>query len=215
VASSVLVISMLTGDFRFAYVASYSNRALPLLYKIAAWWGGQEGSLLLWSWLLSCYGAVVVWMNRRKHRRIMPYVVATIMATQCFFLILNAFVAPPFKMLAIGRGITSVADGRGLTPLLQYPAMAIHPQMLYLGYVGFVVPFAFAIGSLIVRQPGEEWIYTTRRWTLVTWLFQTSGILLGAGWAYAVLGWGGYWNWDPVENASFLPWLTATAFLHP
>jgi cytochrome c-type biogenesis protein CcmF len=152
--------------------------------------------------------------NRRKHRGIMPWVTATLMLPQCFFLILNAFVASPFRMLAVGRGITSVADGRGLNPLLQYPAMAIHPPMLYLGYVGFAVPFAFAIGSLITRQPGDDWIHTTRRWTLVTWLFQTSGIILGAGWAYAVLGWGGYWNWDPVENASFLPWVTATAFLH-
>jgi cytochrome c-type biogenesis protein CcmF len=187
---------------------------MPALYKFAAWWGGQEGSLLLWSWLLAGYAAVVVFTNRRKHRGIMPYVTATLMVTQCFFLVLNAFVASPFQMLAVGRGITSVADGQGLNPLLQYPAMAIHPPMLYLGYVGFAVPFAFAIGSLITRQPGDAWIHTTRRWTLVTWLFQSSGIILGAGWAYAVLGWGGYWNWDPVENASFLPWVTATAFLH-
>ena len=214
VAAGVLVTGLLAGDFRFAYVAANSNRAMPTLYKFAAWWGGQEGSLLLWSWLLSCYAAVVMFTNRRKHRGIMPWVTATLMLPQCFFLILNAFVASPFRMLAVGRGITSVADGRGLNPLLQYPAMAIHPPMLYLGYVGFAVPFAFAIGSLITRQPGDDWIHTTRRWTLVTWLFQTSGIILGAGWAYAVLGWGGYWNWDPVENASFLPWVTATAFLH-
>ena len=214
VAAGVLVTALLTGDFRFAYVAANSNRAMPALYKFAAWWGGQEGSLLLWSWLLSCYAAVVMFTNRRKHRGIMPWVTATLMAPQCFFLILNAFVASPFRMLAVGRGITSVADGRGLNPLLQYPAMAIHPPMLYLGYVGFAVPFAFAMGSLITRQPGDDWIHTTRRWTLVTWLFQTSGIVLGAGWAYAVMGWGGYWNWDPVENASFLPWVTATAFLH-
>ena len=214
VAASVLVIGLLTGDFRMAYVAAHSNRSMPLLYKFAAWWGGQEGSLLLWSWLLSCYAAVVVFTNRRRHRSMMPYVVATLMLPQCFFLILNAFVATPFKMLAVGRHVQAVADGQGLNPLLQYPAMAIHPPMLYLGYVGFAVPFAFAIGSLITRQPGDEWIYTTRRWTLVTWMFQTTGIVLGAGWAYAVLGWGGYWGWDPVENASFLPWLSATAFLH-
>jgi cytochrome c-type biogenesis protein CcmF len=214
VASGVLVTGLLTGDFRFAYVAANSNRSMPALYKFAAWWGGQEGSLLLWSWLLSCYAAVVMFTNRRKHQGILPYVTATLMVTQCFFLILNAFVASPFRMLAVGSGITSVTDGRGLNPLLQYPAMAIHPPMLYLGYVGFAVPFAFAIGSLVTRQPGDDWIHTTRRWTLVTWLFQTSGIVLGAGWAYAVLGWGGYWNWDPVENASFLPWVTATAFLH-
>ena len=214
VASSVLVLSLLTGDFRLAYVVQHSNRTMPVLYKFAAWWGGQEGSLLLWSWLLACYSAVVVFTNRRKHRGMMPYVTATLMVTQGFFLILNSFVANPFRVLAVGRGITEVADGNGLNPLLQYPAMAIHPPMLYLGYVGFAVPFAFAVGSLITRQPGDAWIYTTRRWTIVTWLFQSCGILLGAAWAYAVLGWGGYWGWDPVENASFLPWLTATAYLH-
>jgi cytochrome c-type biogenesis protein CcmF len=214
VAAAVLVGSLLTGDFRLAYVAEHSNTSMPVLYKFAAWWGGQEGSLLFWSWLLSCYATVVVFTNRRRHRSMMPYVTATLMMTQCFFLIMNAFVAPPFKVLAVGRTVQAMQDGQGLNPLLQYPAMAIHPPMLYLGYVGFAVPFAFAIGSLITRQPGEEWIYTTRRWTLVTWLFQSTGILLGAGWAYAVLGWGGYWAWDPVENASFLPWLTATAFLH-
>jgi cytochrome c-type biogenesis protein CcmF len=213
-AAAVVVSALLASDFRFAYVAAHSNRAMPVLYKFAAWWGGQEGSLLLWSWLLSAYSAVVVFTNRRKHRSMMPYVTATLMITQCFFLVLNAFVAPPFQMLAVGRSIQAVPDGNGLSPLLQYPAMAIHPPMLYLGYVGFVVPFAFAIGSLITRQPGDEWIYTTRRWTLVTWLFQSTGIVLGAAWAFAVLGWGGYWNWDPVENASFLPWVTGTAFLH-
>ena len=173
-AAAVIVISLLTGDFRFAYVAAHSNRAMPALYKYAAWWGGQEGSLLLWSWLLAGYSAIVVFTNRRKHRSMMPYVMATLLVTQCFFLILNAFVASPFQMIAVGRSIQSVPDGQGLNPLLQYPAMAIHPPMLYLGYVGFAVPFAFAIGSLITRQPGDDWIHTTRRWTLVTWLFQST-----------------------------------------
>jgi len=213
-ASAVLVHALMTSDFRLAYVAQNSNRAMPGVYKFAAWWGGQEGSLLLWSWLLSTYAAVVVWQTRKKHREIMPYVVAVLMTTQCFFLILNAFVAPPFLVLAVGKSITEVADGQGLNPLLQYWTMAIHPPLLYLGYVGFVAPFAFAVGSLITRQPGDAWIQTTRRWTLVTWMFQTAGIILGAAWAYAVLGWGGYWGWDPVENASLLPWITATAFLH-
>ena len=145
---------------------------MPLLYKFAAWWGGQEGSLLFWSWLLSTYSAVVVFTNRRKHRDMMPYVVGVLGVVQTFFLILNNFVVSPFKMLAVDRLITAVPDGNGLNPLLQYPAMAIHPPMLYLGYVGFTVPFAFAIASLITRQPGEAWIHTTRRWTLVTWLFQ-------------------------------------------
>lgn len=213
-ASGALVTALLADDFRFAYVAANSNRAMPALYKFAAWWGGQEGSLLFWSWLLAGYAAVVVFTNRRKHRPLIPYVMAVIGLTQVFFLALNAFVASPFEMLAVGRGVVAVPDGRGLNPLLQYPAMAIHPPTLYLGYVGFVVPFAFAIASLIVRQPGDEWIHTTRRWTLVAWLFQSGGIMLGAMWAYAVLGWGGYWGWDPVENASLLPWITGTAFLH-
>jgi cytochrome c-type biogenesis protein CcmF len=214
VASAVLVSGLLAGDFRFAYVAAHSNRAMPALYKFAAWWGGQEGSLLLWSWLLATYASVVAFTNRRKHRDFMPYVIAVLMTIQAFFLVLNNFVAPPFKMLSMDGRITAMQDGNGLSPLLQYPAMAIHPPMLYLGYVGFAVPFAFAIGSLITRQKGDAWIHTTRRWTLVTWLFQSTGIMLGAAWAYHVLGWGGYWAWDPVENASVLPWLSGTAFLH-
>ncbi|MGA2116504.1 MAG: heme lyase CcmF/NrfE family subunit [Bryobacteraceae bacterium] len=213
-ASAVLLHALLTNDFRFAYVAEHSNRTLPTVYKFAAWWSGQEGSLMFWSWLLATYAAVVVFTNRRKHRDMMPYVVAVLSAVQTFFLLMNNFVANPFKMLAVDKLITSVPDGSGLSPLLQYPAMAIHPPMLYLGYVGFAVPFAFAIGSLITRQPGEGWIHTTRRWTLITWLFQGTGIMLGAAWAYHVLGWGGYWGWDPVENASLLPWLSGTAFLH-
>ena len=213
-ASGYLVYSLQTGDFRLAYVAQVSNRTMPAIYKFAAWWGGQEGSLLLWSWILSCYAAVVVWQNRRKFRAMMPYVVAVLMVTQGFFLSLIAFPLSPFEVIAVGKEITAVPDGRGLNPLLQYWTMAIHPPTLYLGYVGFVVPFAFALASLITKAPGDAWIHTTRRWTLITWLFQSCGVLLGAGWAYAVLGWGGYWGWDPVENASLLPWITATAFLH-
>ena len=213
-ASGILVYSLLTGDFRFSYVAEHSNRTMPILYKFAAWWGGQEGSLLFWSFLLSTYASAVVFTNRRRHRDIMPWVVGVLASVQTFFLILNNFIANPFRMLAVDKLITSVPDGQGLSPLLQYPAMAIHPPMLYLGYVGFSVPFAFAIGSLITRAPGDAWIQTTRRWTLVTWLFQSTGVMLGMAWAYHVLGWGGYWGWDPVENASVLPWLAGTAFLH-
>src|ERR1700738_3225114 len=213
-AAGILVYSLISGDFRMAYVASHSNRSMPAIYKFTAWWGGQEGSLLLWSWILATYSAVVVFMNRRKHRDMMPWVTAILMATETFFLILIAFVLSPFAVLEAGRGNIVEGMGRGLNPLLQYWTMVIHPPMLYLGYVGFTVPFAFAIASLITKQPGDSWIHTTRRWTLVTWLFQTTGILLGQGWAYAVLGWGGYWAWDPVENASLLPWISATAFLH-
>jgi cytochrome c-type biogenesis protein CcmF len=214
IASGILVYAIMTGDFRFAYVAEHSNKSMPLLYKFTAWWGGQEGSLLLWSWLLSTYAAVVTFTNRRRHRDFMPYTIAVLTTVQTFFLLLNNFIANPFQVLAQDKLIIAVPDGNGLSPLLQYPAMAIHPPMLYLGYVGFVVPFAFAIGSLLTRQAGDGWIHTTRRWTLVTWLFQSTGIMLGAAWAYHVLGWGGYWGWDPVENASLLPWLSGTAFLH-
>jgi len=213
-ASGVLVYALITSDFRYSYVAEHSNHALPTVYKFASWWGGQEGSLLLWSWILSTYAMVVAFSNRRRHRDMMPWVMGVLSTVQVFFLILNNFVANPFRMLATDKLIVAVPDGNGLSPALQYPAMAIHPPMLYLGYVGFAVPFAFAIGSLITKQPGEAWIHTTRRWTLVTWLFQSSGVILGAAWAYHVLGWGGYWGWDPVENASLLPWLSGTAFLH-
>src|ERR1035438_6688661 len=151
-ASGILVHSLLTGDFRFSYVAEHSNRAMPVLYKFASWWGGQEGSLLLWSWLLSGYAAIVVWTNRRRHREILPWVISVLSFTQIFFLTLNAFVEPPFRVLAVGRGVQAVADGQGLNPLLQYWSMAIHPPMLYLGYVGFIVPFAFAFGSPFARS---------------------------------------------------------------
>jgi len=214
VAAGLLIYSLLTGDFRLAYVAAHTDSSMSKIYKFTAWWGGQGGSLLLWSWLLASYSAVVVFMNRRKFRDMMPWVTAVLMTTETFFLILISFVLSPFGILEAGRGNVVEGVGQGLNPLLQYWTMVIHPPMLYLGYVGFTVPFAFAMGSLITRQPGDAWIHTTRRWTIVTWLFQSAGILLGQGWAYAVLGWGGYWAWDPVENASLLPWITATAFLH-
>src|SRR5665213_443100 len=214
VAAGLLIYSLLTGDFRLAYVAAHTDSSMSKIYKFTAWWGGQEGSLLLWSWLLSTYSAIVVFMNRRKFRDMMPWVTSVLMATETFFLSLIAFVLSPFGVLEAGRGNIVEGVGQGLNPLLQYWTMVIHPPMLYLGYVGFIAPFAFAIASLATKQPGDEWIKTTRRWTLVTWMFQTTGVLLGMGWAYAVLGWGGYWGWDPVENASLLPWITATAFLH-
>src|SRR6202789_4169573 len=214
VSSGLLIYSLLTGDFRLAYVAAHTDSSMSKIYKFTAWWGGQEGSLLLWSWLLSTYSAIVVFMNRRKFRDMMPWVTSVLMVTETFFLSLIAFVLSPFGVLEAGRGNVVEGVGQGLNPLLQYWTMVIHPPMLYLVYVGFTVPFAFAMGSLITRQPGDAWIHTTRRWTIVTWLFQSAGILLGQGWAYAVLGWGGYWAWDPVENASLLPWITATAFLH-
>ena len=213
-ASVLLLYMILTDDFRLSYVQSTSNIDLPLPYKFAAFWGGQEGSLLFWSWILATYSFVAVYLGRRRHRETISYVVAIMMSIQAFFLLLITFIVSPFQVLMSGPQITPMADGSGLNPLLQHPIMVIHPPMLYLGYVGFAVPFAFAMASLIARQPGERWIHTTRKWTMITWLFQSVGVLLGARWAYAVLGWGGYWGWDPVENASLLPWITGTAFLH-
>ena len=207
-----------TDNFSMAYVAAHSNRALPLFYKFAALWAGQEGSLLFWSWLLSVYVSLVLFLNRKKHPELMPYTGVVLAGVQLFFLILNNFVASPFGVLGQGTSDTArlvaLSDGRGLNPLLQYPEMVIHPPMLYLGYTGFTIPFAFALAALLGRYPGEKWIHITRRWTMIAWTFQSVGILLGAHWAYAVLGWGGYWAWDPVENASLLPWITGTAFLH-
>ncbi len=217
VAVGMILYSLFTGDFRLAHVYENSNLAMKPIYKITALWGGMEGSLLLWSWLLAGYAVVVTWQNRRKYRNMMPYVIAIIATVQTFFLSLNAFVESPFKVWWAGRRVldlTEIPDGQGLNPLLQYWTMVIHPPVMYLGYIGFVVPFAFAMGSLITKQPGEEWIHTTRRWTLAVWMLQTTAILLGMNWAYSILGWGGYWGWDPVENASLLPWITATAFLH-
>jgi cytochrome c-type biogenesis protein CcmF len=214
-----LVYLFFVDDFRLAYVVSHSNRDLHPFYKFAALWSGQEGSLLFWTTLLSIYIISVLIAYRGKHLELMPYVTVVMAGVQIFFLTLNNFVASPFRMLGTpGPGgvfnIVARADGNGLTPLLQYPEMVIHPPNLYAGYTGFTIPFAFALAALLARYPGEKWIHLTRKWTMIAWCFQSLGILLGAHWAYAVLGWGGYWGWDPVENASLLPWLTGTAFLH-
>ncbi len=218
VAITSLWVLFLQDNFAVAYVAANSNVAMPTIYKVTALWSKQEGSLLFWSWLLSCYSVIAVWLNRRRLPQLQAYVIAALMFIQGFFLMLNVFVARPFTLLGIrtaaGMAPFVPPDGTGMNPLLQYWAMAIHPPILYLGYIGFSVPFAFAMAALITRAPGEAWIRTTRRWTMVAWLFQTCGVMLGARWAYAVLGWGGYWGWDPVENASLMPWFTGTAFLH-
>jgi cytochrome c-type biogenesis protein CcmF len=208
-AATVLVMAAFRDDFSIAYIFHHSNRDLPAPYKFAVLWSGQEGSLLFWSLLLAAYGFVLR-LRHQTDRRLFAYASVIIAAVQIFFLLLLNFAAHPF---AVMQG-SLPQDGNGLNPLLQYPEMVIHPPMLYLGYVGFTVPFAFALGALIMRYPGEKWIHITRRWTMVTWGFLTIGIFLGAHWAYAVLGWGGYWGWDPVENASLMPWLTGTAFLH-
>jgi len=208
-AAFALIWSVFTNDFSITYILEHSNRALPAPYKFSALWSGQEGSLLLWAWLLATYGFVL----RLTHKfdvKLYAYAGTILAGIQLFFLLILNFAAPPFALY----GGSIPQDGNGLNPLLQYPEMVIHPPMLYLGYVGFSVPFAFALGALMMRYPGEKWIRITRGWTMVTWLFLTCGIFLGMHWAYAVLGWGGYWGWDPVENASFMPWLTGTAFLH-
>ncbi len=206
-------------DFSSAYVVAHSNRDLAPFYKVAALWSGQEGSLLFWSFLLAIYVFSTLMVYRNKNGELMPYVGVVLAGVQIFFLTLNNFVASPFKALATpaahgAMNLVTRADGNGLNGLLQYPEMVIHPPNLYAGYTGFTIPFAFALGALLARYPGEKWIHLTRRWTMIAWGFQSCGILLGAHWAYAVLGWGGYWAWDPVENASLLPWLTGTAFLH-
>ncbi len=208
-AAVVLVTAAFQNDFSIAYIFHHSNRDLPVAYKFAVLWSGQEGSLLFWALLLSAYG-LVLRLRYKTDPRLFAYASVIIAAVQVFFLLLVNFAAHPF---AIMQG-NLPPDGSGLNPLLQYPEMVIHPPMLYLGYVGFTVPFAFALGALAMRYPGEKWIHITRRWTMVTWGFLTCGIFLGAHWAYSVLGWGGYWGWDPVENASLMPWLTGTAFLH-
>jgi cytochrome c-type biogenesis protein CcmF len=210
---------LFTDNFSMAYVVQHSNRDLSTFYKVAALWAGQEGSLLFWSTLLSVYVIAVLLAYRHKNGELMPYVGVILAAVQLFFLTLNNFVENPFKTLASvnASGVLEPftrMDGNGLNPLLQYPEMVIHPPNLYSGYTGFTIPFAFALAALLARYPGEKWIHLTRKWTMVAWCFQSLGILLGAHWAYAVLGWGGYWGWDPVENASLLPWLTGTAFLH-
>jgi cytochrome c-type biogenesis protein CcmF len=208
-AAVVLVVAAFQNDFSIAYIFHHSNRDLPAPYKFATLWSGQEGSLLFWALLLSAYG-LVLRLRYKTDVRLFAHASVIIAAVQVFFLLLLNFAANPFGVM---QG-SLPADGNGLNPLLQYPEMVIHPPMLYLGYVGFTVPFAFALAALIMRYPGEKWIQITRRWTMVTWGFLTCGVFLGAHWAYSVLGWGGYWGWDPVENASLMPWLTGTAFLH-
>jgi cytochrome c-type biogenesis protein CcmF len=208
-ASAALLILLVTRDFRVEYVAAYTSRDLPLAYTITAFWGGQSGSLLLWTLLLATFSFVLAWQGRRKAEERKSIATAVVVVVQWFFLSLMLYAANPFSTVA-----QTPMDGRGLNPLLQNFFMIIHPPFLYVGYVAFTVPFGFAVASLVVRRPDLEWIRATRRWTMVSWLFLTAGILLGAYWAYIELGWGGYWAWDPVENASLLPWLTATAYLH-
>lgn len=205
----VMVWALLTDDFSFAAVAEYSNSTLSWRYKVGGLWASEAGSLLLFAWILSMYSAYVTWLNRRRHRELMPIVIAVLMTVAGFFTILLTFATSPFNTLA-----QAPAEGSGLNPLLQNDYMLAHPPILYLGYVGLAIPFAFAIAALWTRRLDTEWITSIRRWTLVSWILLAVGILLGARWAYGELGWGGYWAWDPVENAALMPWLMVTAFLH-
>jgi cytochrome c-type biogenesis protein CcmF len=209
-AIGALFYSFATLDFTLEYVASHAARSMAVPYRMAAVWGGQAGSLLLWAWMLAAYSTAAVIVNRRQ-TTLLPWVCAVLLGNGAFFLVLLDFVTNPFDKLPAGHVLS---DGQGLNPLLQHPVMMIHPIVLYTGMTGFAVPFAFGVAALATRELGSAWLRTTRRWTLWAWLFLSIGILLGGRWAYEVLGWGGYWAWDPVENASFMPWLAGTAYLH-
>jgi len=204
-----LEYSFITRDFTVKYVALTSNSKLPWFYTITALWGGHEGSLLLWVFILSAYCTVASWLHWKTQPVVMPYLLMMESLIMCGFLILIIFLSSPFE-----RYFPPPLDGKDLNPLLQDPAMVLHPPTLYMGYVGFSIPFCFAMAALFSGRLGEEWIKITQRWTLFAWLCLTTGILMGGYWAYYELGWGGYWGWDPVENASFMPWLVGTAFLH-
>jgi len=208
-AVALLLRALLTHDFSLEYVAAYSSSTLPTNYVVAALWGGQKGSLLFWTFMLSLFTAIVQWQNRDRNRDLMPWVTATLMTVAVFFLGLVTFITDPFERLP-----TPAIEGADLNPLLQNYWMMIHPPSLYTGYVSASVPFAFAIAALATGRLGDQWIRSTRRWALFSWFFLSLGNLFGAMWAYEVLGWGGYWAWDPVENAAFMPWLVSTAFLH-
>ena len=204
-----LLYSLITHDFQIEYVASYTSTDMSLSYLISALWAGNDGSLLFWAWLLSIFAAIVVLQKRDIGQELVPYASVIMLITEAFFLFMLVAVANPFHKLSF-----MPAEGRGLNPLLENPGMLFHPPNLLAGYVAFTVPFAFAMAALLTKRLGDDWIVAIRRWTLAAWLFLGIGNIIGAWWAYVELGWGGYWAWDPVENASFMPWLTGTAFLH-
>ncbi|MGH2824539.1 MAG: heme lyase CcmF/NrfE family subunit [Thermoleophilaceae bacterium] len=208
-AFAILESAFLRSDFSYALVAEGSSTDTPTFYKVTAVWATQDGSLLLWATLLALFASAVLFLTRRSLRDIAPWATAVLGCVAAFFLFLMVGWENPFDTLAVPP-----QEGAGLNPLLRHPAMMIHPPMLYTGYVGFSIPFAFAIGALVTRRTGADWIRATRRFALIAWTFLGTGILLGALWSYSELGWGGYWAWDPVENASLMPWLVGTAFLH-
>src|SRR4051812_46285681 len=208
-AFAILEAAFLRSDFSLRIVAEHSSTTTPAFYRAAAPWSAQEGSLVLWVWLLSLWSSLVLFLNRDRLQDLAGYAQAVLLGFAAFFTLLLLFLAKPFVLQH-----PAPSEGLGLNPLLRHPSMMIHPPMLYSGYTLLAVPFAFAVGALVTRRLDSEWIRSTRRFALVAWLCLGFGILLGARWSYAELGWGGYWGWDPVENASLMPWLTATAFLH-
>ena len=223
-----LIYLLVTGRFEYEFVSSVTSRSMPVYLRITALWGGQSGSLVFWSWLLSAFASAVTLRKWDRDQEFLPWVIVVSLVTLAFFVSLNVFFENPFRSFwRLPSGDITIAmirpqlaslfvprDGRGLNPLLRHPGMIIHPPMLYLGFVSFVIPYAFAIAALITGRTDDRWIRITRRWSLVAWLFLSLGLILGGRWAYDVLGWGGYWGWDPVEIAAFMPWLTGTAFLH-
>ena len=206
---ALLTYAFLTFDFSVRYVASNTNLGTPFYYRITGVWGALEGSIILWAWMLALYTLIIVLRHRETTREFYPWVLAVMLSVLAFFLLVMTVAASPFERLA-----PVPADGRGLNPLLEDTGMITHPVALYLGFTGLTVPFAFAIAALVTGRVGDAWITMTRRWTIIAWYFLSLGLLIGGWWSYHVLGWGGYWAWDPVENAAFMPWLAATAFLH-
>src|SRR6476620_10485389 len=210
VASGIIIYSFVSGDYSIRYVQRSSDSVQPLFYRITSYWGGLDGSVMFWVFLLSCFGAVAVKVNRERHRELIPYVVAVIATVEMFFLFLMVIHNNPFTTYLT----ETPTDGKGLNPLLQNFYMAIHPPTMYLGFVGLTIPFAFGMAALFTGYLDDSWLRAVRRWTMFSWFFLSLGLTLGMIWAYEELGWGGYWGWDPVGNAGALPWFTATAFLH-
>ena len=227
ITAGILIYLLITNHFEVQFVYEVTSRSMPTYLKVTAWWGGQAGSLLFWSWLMSAFASIVTLRRWDRDREFLPWVIVVACVTMAFFIGMNLFFENPFAQIyqtfdgikaytfqPANSILYTAPDGRGLNPLLRHPGMIIHPPMLYLGFVSFVIPYAFAMAALITGRTDDRWIRITRRWTLWAWLFLSCGLVLGSRWAYDVLGWGGFWGWDPVEIAALMPWLTGTAFLH-